>query len=300
MDHPITSKTRLTGPIGRLYRKLLKPDDPRGWADYHMVPDRRGTLWIHCHGLQRRLGGDLEFVGVPPELRAVALDLMFAVIRHLKGGRRAVADMPLGVRLVSKTQSFAHLATLRAAPRADKRHQGSLRILDYDETIQSGFPRRLFGTHLAAQAEAAEDPKRKEKLYRLAIEIFPGDFGGDEGVEFDPAAPDLTVQQNRSNLTAYMGLAEILRAQRRMGEAAGFLEAAIARCPGWAMTHRAHLLQDYRPDDPYLRYWNDANIGEIALRRQAEEKRAATAPSAPGAARRPGFGRRPRGVADFL
>jgi len=300
MNHPITSKIRLAGPVSRLYRKLFKPDDPRGWADYHMVPDRRGTLWIHCHGLQRRLGGDLEFVAVPTDLRAVALDLMFAVIRHLKGGHRACADMPLSARLVSKTQSFAHLATLRTAPRADKRHLGSLRILDYDEPIQSGFPRRLFASHLAAQAEAAKDPKRKEKLYRRAIEVFPGDFGGDEGVEFDPAAPDLTVQQNRSNLVAYMGLAEILRAQRRMGEAAGFLEAAIARCPVWAMAHRAFLLQDYRPDDPYLRYWNDANIGEIALRRQAEEKRAAAASPAPGAARRPGFGRRPRGVADFL
>lgn len=300
MDHPITSKTRLTGPVSRLYRKLFKPDDPRGWADYHMVPERRGTLWIHCHGLQRRLGYDLELVAVPPEFRAVALDLMFAVIRHFRGGRPAAADMPLSARLVSKSQRFAHLATLRAAPRADKRHQGSLRVLDHDEPIQSGFPHRLFATHLAAQAEAAEDPKRKERLYRRALEIFPGDFGGDEGTEFDPNAPDLTMQQNRSNLAAYMGLAEILRAQRRMGEAAGFLEAAIARCPRWAMVHRVHLLQDYRPDDPYLRYWKDANIGEIVLRRQAEEKRTRTAPPPPGAARRPSFGRRPRGVADFL
>lgn len=300
MDHPITSKMRLAGPVSRLYRKYFKADDPRGWADYHLVPERRGTLWIHCHGLQRQLGSELELVAVPPELRAVALDLMFAVIRHFRGSRSAAADMTLKARLVPGTHNFAHLATLRAAPRADRRHQGSLRILDHGEPIQSGVPRRLFATHLAAQAEVAEDPKRKEKLYRRALEIFPGDFGGDEGTEFDPNAPDLTMQQNRSNLAAYMGLAEILRAQRRMGEAAGYLEAAIARCPRWAMAHRMQLLQDYRPDDPYLRYWQDANIGEIAVRRQTEEMRTRTPPPTPAAGHRPSFGRRPRGVADFL
>lgn len=301
MDHPIRSDNRLANPASRFYRKIFRPHDPYGWADYHVVPERRGTLWIHCHGARRRIGADLEFVAVPPGLRDVALDLMFAIIRHLRVGRAVSADTSLNARLVSKDQSFAHLATFRAGPRTDGRHRGSLRIADRGEPMNAGFPYRLFAAHLVAQAEEREDAKGKESLFRHAIEIFPGDFGGDNGAEFDPAEPDLTVQQNRSNLAAYTGLAEILRAQRRMGEAAGFLEAAIARCPAWAMAYREHLMQAYSPDDPYMRYWKDANIGEISLRRQAAEAGTAKAPSAPaGPARKPGFGRRPRGVADFL
>ena len=37
MQHPITSGTRLAGPVSRLYRRFLQRDDPHGWADYHCV-----------------------------------------------------------------------------------------------------------------------------------------------------------------------------------------------------------------------------------------------------------------------
>lgn len=300
MDHPIKSGTRLVAPPGRYFRKFFMPDDPRGWADYHIVPERRGTLWIHCHGARRRIGADLEFVAVPPELRPVAIELLFALIRQFSGRRAVAADAPVAVRPLSKAQAFAHVATLRAAPRTDKRHQGILRIVDHEAPMNAGYPYRLFATHLVAKATRQADTKRKESLYRRAIDIFPGDFAGDEGTVFDPSAPDLTALQNRSNLAAYLGMAEILRTQRRMGEAAGFLEPAIARCPTWAMAYREHLLQSYSADDPYLRYWKDVNIGEITVRRQSEEKSAQGPAASRTAPSRPGFGRRPRGVSDFF
>lgn len=301
MDHPRTSDVRLTGRVSRLYRKFFRPEDPLGWADYHTVRERRGTLWVHCHGLRRSLGAELEFVAVPHDLRDVAQDLLIELIRHLRQGHAVAADTDFEARLLSPGQSFAHLASFRTAPRSDRRHTGMLRVVDRGEPMQSGFPVRLFAAHLTARAEAESRRRRKEGLYRKAIEIFPGDFADDrEGADFDPAAPVLTSLQYRSNLAAYLGLAEFLRAQRRVGEAAGCLEAAIARCPGWARVYREYLLLTYRADDPYLRYWKDADVGRIVLRRRAEAEAAAPAAVAPGPVRRAGFGRRPRGVADFL
>lgn len=299
MNHPITGDVRLAGRLRRIYCRLFAAEDPRGWADYHIVPERRGTLWLHCHGARRRAGADLEFVAVPPELRDEVVDLMIAILRHARAGRRVAADAHLAGNLISRRQSFTHLATLRSAPWNDKRHRGLLRIVDYDAPAQSGFPRRLLATHVAARAESATDPATAEALYRRSIEVFAGDFGDEDvGAQFDPEAPDITALQNRSNLAAYVGLARILADAKRLGEASGFLEAAIARCPGWALGYRDHLMQSYRDEDPYLRYWKDANIAEITMRRRAEARTQPGHASGPG--HRPGFGRRPRGVADFL
>ncbi len=299
MNHPITGKIRLAGPLTRIYCRLFKDEDPRGWADYHVVPERRGTLWLHCHGAARRAGANLEIVAVPPELRDAAIGLLVAILRHARAGRRISADGHIAGTLVSPRQGFSNLATLRRAPWNDKRHRGMLRVVDYEASAQAGFPYRLLASHIAAQAETSNDAKTREALYREAIDVFPGEFGDDDlGSEFDPEAPDMTALQNRANLAAYIGLARMLAEQKRLGEASGFLEAAIARCPGWAIAYRDHLMQSYREEDPYLRYWHDANIAEITMRRRADAMTQSGNTGRPGG--RPGFGRRPRDVLDFL
>lgn len=313
MQHPIKANTRLVSPLARLFYMIFNGGDPRAWAAYHMVPERRGTLWVHCHGLWRRRAANLEFTGVPPELRREAIELMFALARIARSKRRLGADEHFAERFTARGQRFAAIGTLRVTGRNDKQHAGMLRVVDYERPLTDGFPLRLFAAHLAAKADAAKDPKKKENLYRRALGIFPGEYAEmNEGADIDPAEPDLTELQHKCNVSAYFGLAESLRAQNRSGEAVAALADAIARCPGWAGAYREHLLRSGDREDRYFRFWRDADIADIAMRRPLLAS-AAAAPTQPplgsAAPTRPlgtaapsrGFGRRPKdNYADLL
>lgn len=267
MKHPIKSGTRLVKPVPRLFYMLFGRSNPRGWADYHIVPERRGTLWIHCHGPARRGGANLEFVGVPMDLRNQALQLMFSLVAQMRAGRKFAADGDFAAALSSPRQGFMQIGTLRAAAWTDKDHKGMLRVVDHGELLNSGFPRRLFASHVAARAQRAEDPARKAALCRKSLDIFPGDFA-DLAAGRGADADGITEPQNRCNLTAYTGLADALCAQGRYSDACGVIADAIARCPGWAHGYRDRLLQSGAPGTPYTRFWRDANIPEIADRRR--------------------------------
>jgi len=267
MHHPITSETRLAGTATRLYRRFFQPDDPHGWADYHCVEQPDGRFWIHTHGL-RRLGlAELEFTGVPHDLRGHAHQLMFAIIESLRATGAALADSDIEGAFSTPGQNFQQMVTLRASPREDARHRGTLRIADWDRPAEDGFPARLFAAHIAAWAELAGDPAQREAMCRRALAIFPGHFlEMTAGAEVDPRKPDITDLQQRANLSAYISLADALFAQGRAGEAIGYLEEAIARCPGWGQTHRAWLVAKYRRKDAYMNFWRDGDIAEICAR----------------------------------
>ena len=269
MHHPITPETRLAGTATRLYRRYFQPDDPHGWADYHCVEEPDGRFWIHTHGLRRWRLPELEFTGVPHDMRGHAHQLMFAIIEELKPAvaTRAVGDIE-GV-FAAPGQNFRQMATLRPALREDTRHRNILRIVDWDRPVESGFPARLFASHIAAWAELADDPAQKEAMCRRALAIFPGYFlEMTAGADIDPHKTDMSDLQHRANLSAYLSLAGALFAQGRADEGIGYLEEAIARCPGWGQVHRAWLTGKYRRKDAFMNFWRDADIAEICAHRR--------------------------------
>jgi hypothetical protein len=212
MQHPINENVRLASPVKRNYCRLFVPSSPLGWVDYHVVEERRGTLWVHCHGLRRRKGFDLEFVGVPTALRREAVRLMMGIIRIERDSAKFAPDTDFGGRFSSSQQSFSQAATFRGSPCNDPDHERFLRIVDFGEPMQSGFPARLFAAHLVARGQAQTDAKAAEKLFRRAIELFPGDTVLTTAVaDYDPADGDITALQAKSNLGAWLGLALALR-----------------------------------------------------------------------------------------
>lgn len=267
MEHSITSETRLAGILPRLYRRFFQPGDPHGWADYHCVEQPDGRFWIHTHGLRRRRLPELEFADVPHDMRGHAHQLMFAIIENLGAAGVARADGDIEGAFSAPGQNFRQMATLRPAEREDTRHRDILRIVDWARPVDPGFPARLFAAHIAAWAELADDPARKEAMCRRALAIFPGYFlEMIAGADIHPRNADITDLQHRANLSAYLSLADALFAQGRAGEAIGYLEEAIARCPGWGQAHRDYLIGKYRRKDVFMNFWRDADIAEICAR----------------------------------
>jgi len=118
-----------------------------------------------------------------------------------------------------------------------------------------------------AWAEFTEDTEQKEAMCRRALAIFPGYFlEMTAGADMVPGKADLTDTQFRANLSAYIALAHALFDQGRAKEGIGYLERAIARCPGWACTYRHHLLNAYRAKDRYIEFWREADIEAICSR----------------------------------
>jgi len=294
MEHPIKSNTRVVSPLARLFYLIFNRGDPRALAVYHVVPERRGTLWIHCHGLQRRGASNLEFTGVPPEFRDEAIELMFALVGIARSKRGLAEGGDFADRFTARGQRFAEIGTVRATARTDAQHAGVLRVVDYGKTLADGFPKRLFAAHLVAKADAAKDPKQQEILYRKALDIFPGDFAEmNEGADIDSVSPDLTALQHKCNVGAYFGLAEALRTLGKGSEAVTISGEAIARAPGWAEVCRNRILQSGGPEDRYFRYWQGVDIIDVAMRqRSAAPSSGPARPSAAVAGASNGFGSR--------
>lgn len=266
MRHNVTSETRLAGPGVRLLRRVFDLDDPHGWADYHCIEAADGTLWIHCHTPRGRLPA-MEFVGVPADMRGHAHQLIFGILAHGRAGHRLGVDCDIEGIFSAPLQNFRQMATLRGTNYEDPDHHGLLRIVDWDQPAESGFPRRLFAAHIMAWAEFTEDPAQREAMSRRALAIFPGYFLEMlAGADIRPGEADLTDTQSRANLSAYIVLAHALFDQGRAKEGIGYLEQAIARCPGWACAHRHHLLNTYRAKDRYIDFWRAADIEEICGR----------------------------------
>jgi len=296
MQHPINGKVRLAGPFKRNYCRFFARSNPLGWADYHIVEERRGTLWVHCHGLKRRMGYDLEFVAVPADLRREAARLMMGIVRMTRRAGKFAPDTNLGGRFSASRQSFSQVGTFRTSPRTDDEHCGILRIVDYGEPLHGGFPARLFAAHLAARGQGQTDAKKAEKLFRRSIELFPGEIAqAVDATDYDPADGDITGLQLRSNLGGWLGLALALRAQGRMADARSAAKETIARCYDWAVRYRDHFVQTDRLDDAYYRFWRDADLLGIATGLQPVIA-AASAPEVAPVRAAGGFGGRVRRI----
>lgn len=269
MQHPVTPETRLVRPTTRLFRRFFKRDDPHGWADFHCVEEPDGRLWIHCHMPRSSPLPNLEFTGVPAELRGYAHQLMFEIIAHGRDQGGLGANMDIEGVFSAPLQNFRQMATLRWTDYEDSEHFGTLSIVDRDQPPEAGFPRSLFASHLAAWAEFAHEPASKEAMCRRALTIFPGYFlEMTAGADVRPGKADLTDLQFRANLSSYISLAHALFDQGRVKEGVGYLEEAIARCPGWACAWRAHLVKAYRSRDRYIDFWREADIEAICANRR--------------------------------
>lgn len=266
MRHNVTSETRLVGPGTRLLRSLFDLEDPHGWADYHCIETADGSLWVHSHSRRRKLP-DLEFVGVPADMRGYAHQLMFEILAHGRAGNPLAANCDIEGVFSAPMQNFRQMATLRRAGHDDPDHCDMLRIVDWQQPADAGFPRRLFAAHIMAWVEFTEDPAQKEAMCRRALAIFPGYFlEMTAGSDIRPGKADLTDLQSRANFAAYVALAHALFDQGRANEGIGYLEQAIARCPGWACVQRDHLLKAYRAKDRFIDFWRGVDVEEICSR----------------------------------
>ena len=297
MKHPVNSRTRLKGGMSRFFTRMLNSGDPRGWGNYHIVPESGGTLWVHAHGLDNFDLPDLEFAGVPGDLRGAAIDLMLALVRHGKLNQHLDVDGNFSGTLSGNEPGFLQTGTLRATNHGDAEHRGLLRVVDRGEPMGAGFPARLFAAHMAARAEEISSVKKRLKMYRRALEIFPGDPAPmDMRIDESAAGRDMTELQQTSNLAARIGLSYALLERGKREEGVQVLEQAIAFCPGWARQYQPEVVDS--GNDIYARFWGDADIGEICGRLRPATGNAPARPSAglgcgPAAPCRPqGFGRR--------
>ena len=278
MQHPVNASIRLASPMARVLHGIFAPSTPVAWADYHIVEEPGDKLWIHTHGLRRRVGFELEFVGVPAVLRDDAIKLMFALAGHARANRPITANTDFEGVFSGGWTGFNQTGTFRKARHSDSAHSKVLRIVDSGQSLVTDYPRHLFAAQLAAKAELTADTKRKVRLFAKSLQIFPGDFADEgAGADYDPENADITDLQNKSNLGAYIGMSRALCDWKRYGEAYEYLVGAIARCPGWARVYREHLMQSFNADDPYMRYWRDADIARIRLKRLPASETAAPA-----------------------
>ena len=299
MKHPVNSRTRLKGRMSRFFTRMFNSGDPRGWGEYHVVPESGGTLWVHAHGLDNYDLLNLEFKGVPSDLRGAAIDLLLALVRHGKTDQRLKVDGDFAGALSVTEPGFLQVGTLRATNHGDAGHRGLLRVVDRGEPMGAGFPARLFASHLVARADEVSGAKMRERMCRRALEIFPGDPAPRSmRVDESGAGWDMTELQQTSNLAARIGLADALLARDKRDEGLQVLEEAIAFCPGWAHQYQPRAADG--GNDFHTRFWADANIDAIGARRRPAANNRSARPTGLGAGgfggRSPGFGSRQHSV----
>lgn len=296
MKHRVNSRTRLKGRLSRFLTRMFSSGDPRGWAEYHIVPESGDTLWVHSHGLDNFGLQDLEIEGVPKDLRAEAIDLVLALVRHSKTTQILTVDGDFGGELSLPQSGFRQLGTLRDTNHGDADHRGLLRIVDRGEPMGAGFPARLFASHLVAQAEDIASARKRIGIYRRALQIFHGNPAPVD-MRVDDSG-DMTELQQVSNLGARIGLADALLERDEREEGLGILEEAIALCPGWARQYQQEAADG--GNDYHARFWADADIDAICKRLRAPAENPVARPagiggSAPCRPNQGGFGCRPQG-----
>jgi hypothetical protein len=293
MKHAVNSRTRLKGGVSRFFTRMFNSGDPHGWGDYHIVPETGDTLWVHTHGLDNFGLLNLEFESVPADLRDEAIRLMLALVMHGRTEQHLEVDGDFSGALSADAPGFRQVGTLRSTNHGDAEHRGLVRVVDLAEPMGAGFPGRLFASHLVARAVETPSAKRREQLFRRALEIFPGEPAPqDMRVDESGGDPDMTELQQISNLGARMGLAGTLLERDARDEGLQVLEEAIAFCPGWAREYKRHASDG--GNDFHSRFWADADIDEISRRLRHA---AGSAPAQdPGEGRAGGgFGSRPAG-----
>lgn len=214
----------------RLLYRVLAPSHPRGRTDIHAVieSDRGGTLWVHTHGLRKLDLYEIEFVGVPGELRGHAHGILFDIMGYMKAEKPIGPDEHIGGAFVHPEQRAGHYATSRLIERPnDPPHSGVLRFVDYMQPAESGFPAKLFAAHILALSDRERSPSARERAARLALRLHPGDRPDPES----EGSPD----RNPGNWASWDTLGHALCDQGKVEEGLRCFEEVVRRCPAAAL-----------------------------------------------------------------
>lgn len=240
----------------RLFYRVFAPGHPRGHVRFDAVyEDPAKTLWIHTHGMSRWSLYEVEFIGVPYELRGYAHGLLFDIIGYMRAQKPILPNEDLGGLFVSKSQPVYHIATSRLVQRpTDLHHFNTLRFVDHKTPAESGFPRCLFASHITALAAKERSAARRETMFRKALELFPP---GNEQEGKDP-------RKNANNWIALEGLGSALCDLGRIDEGLATLSRAATASPN-AMRSLAKQIRSAIADgqlpspdaDPRSRFWSD-------------------------------------------
>lgn len=221
---------RLHSGFIRLLYRVLAPGHPRGSTDMHAVmeTDDGDTLWIHTHGLGKFGLSEIELVGVPNALRGYAHGILFDIMGYMKAEKAIAPDEHFGGTLVHDEQRVLHYATSRSIERRDDpEHDGFLRFVDYGCSAESGFPRRLFATHIASFADRERSPQGRERLARLSLETYDG--SPREWLE------EAEIELNPGNWLAWDVLGHALFDQGNEVEGERCFREVLERCPAAAL-----------------------------------------------------------------
>lgn len=248
---------RLHSLAVRLVYLVLAPRHPRWRTDVHAVleDDSSQTLWVHTHGLERWHLPNIEFVGVPDALAGYAHGILLDLMGYMKFEKAIGPNEHFGGLLVARDQRVVHYATARLVQRpTDPPHDGFLRFVDHGEPADSGFPRRLFATHIGALGETHRSTAAREKLFRQALAVYPG-----TDTEWATSSDFGT---NPGNWLAFDGLGNALCDRGATEEGINYLREAVKRCPAAALRTREIVEEGVRtghlppPEiDPRCAFW---------------------------------------------
>ncbi len=234
--------------VRTLYR-VIAPRHPRGWTDLHAVIEEDcdpKTLWIHTHGMERWSLANFEIVGVPYDLGGYAHGILFDLMGYAKTEKPVGANESFGGMLVDRNQRLTELATFRLMRRDEPGHEEFHRVVDLDEPLESGFPRRLFAAHMIAMADTIRNAERRQALFLRTIQIYPGSRGAEvPDDEFDR-------RSNANNFVGWEGVSDSLIEQGRINEGLECLKQAIIRCPNWARSFSKMYREEIAPQHPDL------------------------------------------------
>ena len=219
----------------RLMYRVLAPGHPRGTTDMHAVhEDACGeTLWLHTHGLRRHGLSEIELSGVPVALKGYAHGFLFEIMGYMKSQKPISADEDVGGAFYGDSQRVYHAATARLVQRTnDSQHDGYLRFVDKGETADSGFPSKLFATHLAAAADDAKEPGKAESLARQSLALWDGSADDSRTMEF-----------NRGNWLAWDILGHSLCYQGKIDEGLDCFRTMARNCPDAVRRTREIILE---------------------------------------------------------
>lgn len=260
-EQRVLAEHRIHGTLIRWLYRVLTPRHPRGWLDFHpLIDDHDPNLFssIHCHGMGRWNLPNIEIVNVPRDLGGFAHGIMFDIVGYMKERRAIQADETFGGLLVSKEQVVPHQCSFRLIERADEQVEKTfLRVVDLNEPAESGFPKRLFSTHLLALAETARNPARRVDLLRRSVDIYPGEPNC--GPDDENAAGE-----NPGNFFSWQSLGDALCDTGEIDEGLHCLQTAVERWPCGGWKNAAVIVEAIRngqlpppEEDPRSKFWTE-------------------------------------------
>jgi len=225
----------------RVMYRIISPGHPRGLIDVkvEMMGD---NLRVFTSGMKKLSLSDVEILGIPNvyELSGYAHGLIYSIIGYMKDAKKKGMSLKdgetFGGMWEHNEQMAFHLCTIRKSSSISTDGNSIIQIVDIDEPLNSGFPKKLFAAHLCANAYRTKDFAKAEFLYRKAIELYPAQK------EYAYIDKDkFSAGNNYNNFAAWHGLADCLYAQNSIEQAMEAYREAVGRCPQWAADFSAFV-----------------------------------------------------------